>query len=329
MTAPDQWFFFDATERDLVAATLDHVRDARPEHHALLRGNLARLSSLAAIIRDSASISTSWRSLRGAGGSGEALVDLLRRVPEYDIELHLPTRAVLGQAYLVAKINFFKSLLYALIADGAPAPLCARMEVELGQSIYSKMLEELFTLIVTDRAADHGLKGRAAVFLFRIWDDRLLAEVDDVAPLLEAAWEARNKVRPVLGTMLGAHEIFRLFREARDDRFLEYYTGRDEVPPDEMASFEEFLFGLSHEDIGALRKHLSDQGLAALTPSEARDFLGPHHDAWASTLTGPQALYSDYRRRRMLAACRALNGSDGPKKVAEEYVLAAWLRHEG
>lgn len=329
MTAPEQWFFFDVTESELVAETLDHVREHRPEHHTLLQGNLSRLSSLAVIIRDSASIATSWQSLRGASGSGEALIDLLRRVPDYDIELHIPTRAVLGQAYLVAKINFFKSLHYALIADSGPESLCARMEVELGQSIYSKMLEELFTSILTDRAAEHALKGRAAVFLFRIWDDRLLAEVDDVAPLLEAAWEARNKVRPVLGTMLGAHEIFRLFREARDDRFLEYYTGRDEVPPDEMASFEEFLFGLSHEDIGALRRHLSEQHLASLTPAEARAFLGPHHDAWASTLTGPQALYSDYRRRRMLAACRALNGAPGPKKVAEEYVLAAWLRREG
>jgi hypothetical protein len=327
VTAPDAWFFFDASERALVSKTLDHVRDAAPEHHSLLCGNLTRLASLAALIRDSAAIGTSWQSMRGT--PGEALIDLLRRVPDYDVELHIPTRAVLGQAYLVAKINFFKSLTYALDGVASHDALRAEMEAELGQSIYSKMLEELFLSVVTDRTATHALKGRAAALLFRIWDDRLLAEVDDVAPLLESAWEARNKVRPVLGTMLGAHEIFRLFREARDDRFLEYYTSRDEVTADEMAAFEEFLFGLSHEDIGALRRHLSEQHLAALTPAEARDFLGPHHDAWASTHTGPQALYSDYRRRRMLAASRALNGLPGPKKVAEEYVLAAWLCREG
>ncbi len=329
MNAPDAWFFFDSTERDLVASTFERVRSADPERFELLSANLARLGSLAALIRDSASIATSWQSMRGVDTPGEALIDLLRRVPDYDIELHIPTRAVLGQAYLVAKINFFKSLNYALMTVEGTEALRAQMEAELGQSIYSKMLEELFVSIVTDRAAEHALKGRAAALLFRIWDDRLLAEVDDVAPLLEAAWEARNKVRPVLGTMLGAHETFRLFREARDDRFLDYYTGRDEVPPDEMAAFEEFLFGLSHEDIGALRTHLREHHVSSLTPAEARAFLGPHHDAWASTLTGPQALYSDYRRRRVLAGCRALTGSPGPKKVAEEYVLTAWLRREG
>jgi hypothetical protein len=90
-------------------------------------------------------------------------------------------------------------------------------------------------------------------FLYRIWEERLLIEVDDFAPLLESAWEARSKLLPVLGTMLGTHEVFRLFKEARDKRFLDYF-GEDDVENEQLLAFEEFVFGLSHEQIAQLRE---------------------------------------------------------------------------
>ena len=190
------------------------------------------------------------------------------------------------------------------------------------------MIEELFVTLVTDPARDRALKARAARLLFRIWDERLLSEVDDVAPLLEAAWQARNRVRPVLGTMLGTHEIFRLFQEARDDRFLDYYTGGEAVPDDEMAAFEEFLFGLSHEHIAALRGHLTVHHQSVVSTDDALRILGAGHDTWSPEITGPQAIYTNYRRRRRDATVRALTGARGPKKTAEEYVLAASLQRD-
>lgn len=325
-TEPQEWFFFDARERELVATALSWMHDASPAHEVLLRARMGRLGALAGLIRDSASIATSWQEMRWEPDPGEALIDLLCRVPEYDFELHAPTKAVIGQAYLIAKINFFKSLGYALSATNSPAAWRDRMEVEIGQSIYSKMIEELFISIVTDPSRPHALKARAAHLLFRIWDDRLLAEIDDISPLLEAAWQARNRVRPVLGTMLGAHEVFRLFQEASDDRFLDYYTNSDIVPDEEMAAFEEFLFGVSYEDITALRRHLVEHGVSAVSPDDARRLLGEGHLAWSSELMGPQAIYTNYRRRRMLAASRTLTSAIGPKRTAEEYVMAAFLQ---
>ena len=250
-----EWFFLDARETAVFAAALARVAERSAAEAALLRDGLARLGHLAEVIRDCPPSTAAGRGHRRGDGHGEALVDLLCRVPDYDLELHLPTRAVLGQAYLVAKINLFKSVGYALGRDDAAIRELA--DAEVAESIASKMIEELLVSIVTDPAGDRALKGRAASLLFRVWDERLTAEVDDIAPLLAAAWEARNRVRPVLGTMLGAQEMFRLFRATRDERFLDYYT-TESVPPEEMAAFEEFLFGLPHEDIAALRRHLAE-----------------------------------------------------------------------
>jgi hypothetical protein len=115
-------FFLDASERALVAEVLGVVARASPDQGKLLDGSLARLRSAAQVIRESPSIKASWHARDRSGAvSGETLVDLLCRVPDYDLDLHIPTKAVLGQAYLVAKINFFKALGYALESRGAPA----------------------------------------------------------------------------------------------------------------------------------------------------------------------------------------------------------------
>lgn len=322
------WFFFDAAERSLVERALDAVDRANGDQTGLLTANLARLHGLAELLTDSPSIASSWRARGRKGSSDESLIELLCSVPDYDLDLHLPTKAVLGQAYLIAKINFLKGLGYALESLETPPELSQRIELEVGQSIYSKLAEELFITIVTSPDAPRGAKASAARFLFRVWDERLLVEVDDFAPILEAVWQARSKVLPVLGTMLGTHEVFRLFREANDSRFLDYF-GSDDVADEQVLAFEEFLFGLSYEDIKKLREHLHDQGKACVTMDEARALLGNARPSWAPDAGGAQSLYTSYKKRRVKALYRALTAARGPKKTAEEYVMIAFLQAGG
>lgn len=319
------WFFFDAAERSLVEHAFDAVDRANASQGDLLTANLARLHGLAELLSESSSIASSWRARGGRGSSDESLIELLCRVPDYDLDLHLPTKAVLGQAYLIAKINFLKGLGYALEPLDAPPELSQRIELEVGQSIYSKLAEELFISIVTSPDAAQGVKAGAARFLFRVWDERLLVEVDDFAPILESVWKARSKVLPVLGTMLGTQEVFQLFRETSDFRFLDYF-GAEGVAEEQTLAFEEFLFGLSYEDIKKLREHLSEQGKACVSIEEARTLLGRAKPSWMPHGSGAQALYTSYKKRRVKAHYRALTGANGPKKTAEEYVMIAFLQ---
>ncbi len=331
MSAPcaPSWFFFDRSECELVTASLEAVERDNPEQGALLRVNLEIVAGAAEVIRKCPSISRESDAANGrAPFSGEALIDLLCRVPDYDLDLHIPTKAVLGQAFLIAKINFLKALGYALDAGGSPNDaLRDRIVEETGQSIYSKLAEELFVSIVTDPAGRADVKASAAQFLFRIWEDRLEIEIDDFAPVLESAWLARNKVRPVMGTLLGTHEVFQLFREARDDRFLDYF-GNDDVPEEQLLAFEEFLFGLSHEEIGELRQYMLAHGADVVSLDQARALLGGggHRKSWAPGHDGAQALYTSYKKRRVKALYRALTDVPGPKKTAEEYVMTAFLQ---
>jgi len=320
---PEDWFFFDEDERLLVAKVFAFIGEQSPEELALLRANQERLGRAASVIRESPSITTSGHTRGQIHLSGEPLIDLLCRVPDWDLELHIPTKAVLGQAYLVAKINFWKALGYALDTLGAPAELSDAVHHQLGQSIYTKLAEELFVSIVTDPTSKREVKKSAAKLLFHIWEDRLDAEVDEFAPVLEAVWEARNKVRPVLGTMRGTHEFFRLIAEVRDDRFLSYFEA-GVVPDEEVQAFEEFLFDISHEEITRLRAYLTERGASVLSADEARHVLGRGRESWMP-VGGPQALYTSYKKRKIKAHYRSLTGAPGPRKTAEEFVMTAFL----
>jgi hypothetical protein len=323
----EDWFFFDAAERDLVESALEAVGAASPEQRVVMEGMLSRLRKTAELIRDCPSIAASWSGSAGNVFSADRLIEQLCRVPDYDLDLHIPTKAVLGQAYLIAKINFLRALGYTVAAGGASSELSKRIELEVGQSIYTKLAEELFVSIVTDPGASSPVRTGAARFLFRIWEERLLIEVDDFAPVLESAWKARSKLLPVLGTMLGTHEVFRLFQESRDPRFLDYF-GEDEVEEEQVLAFEEFLFGLSHEEITRLRAHLTEGGRSCISLDEARALLGNTTTSWTPPGNGARALYTSYKMRRVNAAHRALTGASGPKKTAEEYVMIAFL-HAG
>lgn len=124
--------------------------------------------------------------------------------------------------------------------------------------------------------------------------------------------------------MLGTHEVFDLFQQARDSRFLDYFGG-DDVSQEQMLAFEEFLFGLSYEQIVKLRQHLTDTETACVSPSQARDVLG-QTGSWGPPANTPQAFYTSYKKRRVKGHYRELTGAPGPKKTAEEYVMMALLQ---
>lgn len=318
-------YFFDEAERALTVEGLDVVEAAAPTEVTLLYENLARLAHAADVVRESPPVFGSWEARRTFGGPDGTLLDLLCEVPDWDLDLHVPVRVIFGQAYLIAKINFFKALVYGLDTAAAVEELCDRAEFVLGQSIYSKLAEELFISIVTDRHAVRRLKVAAAHRLFSIWEDRLSAEIDDFAPVLESIWQARNKLRPVVGTTLGTHEFFRLLHDCHDTRFLDYF-GQD-VPEEQLQAFEEFVFNLGWEQLTTLRDTMQQREASAVTPDQARKLLG-RPPSWAPYDSGPQALYTSYKKRRVRAQYRSLTGAPGPRRTAEDFVMRAFLTLE-
>jgi hypothetical protein len=321
------WFFFDAAEAAHVDAALRTVADADADDAWDLRATLARLERAASLVRDTPSVAAPWRARGGRNFSGESLVELLCRVPDYDLDLNIPTKAILGQTYLITKINFFKAVRYALASLDAPDELTTGLSNDLARAVYSKLAEELFVSIVTDPTTPDDVKRNAARHLAGIWDRRLDVAMDSLARLLESVWQARSKLSPIMGTMLGMSEVFQLLRAACNLQFLDYFGG-DDVPEEQLLAFEEFLFGLSFEEISRLRQHMQEDAKDVVTLDSVRDLLGRTPLSMQPTMDDAQALYTSYKKRRVKAHYRALTGVEGPKRTAEEYMMIALL-HSG
>ncbi len=319
-------FFLDDGEKRVVDEALRVLAAAGSAQQTIIEDNLERLARAADLVRSCPSIERSFQFQGRKEVSSETLADLLCRLPDYDLDLHVPTKVVLGQAYLVAKINFFKGVGYALEGSSAPSDLHDRVAFEAGQSIYSKLAEELFLSIITDPHGAQPVKVHAARSLFDVWENRLSAEIDDFAPVLESVWVARNNMRPVLGTLRGTHELLRMLAGTQDHSFLDHFT-LEEVPLEEIQAFEEFLFGISHEEIHKLRLHLESQTKAVVSPDDARGILGRSKESWAP-MGGPQAIYSSYKKRKVKANYRVITETAGPKKTAEEYVMISFLERD-
>ena len=84
--------------------------------------------------------------------------------------------------------------------------------------------------------------------------------------------------------MLGTEEIFRLFSAARDERFLDYF-GRGDVPQEQVDAFEEFVFGLSYEEIQKLRRRTRFGDTGLVSREQARNLVSSASGEWVFEAT--------------------------------------------
>ncbi|MBI4584214.1 MAG: hypothetical protein HY717_09365 [Planctomycetes bacterium] len=256
--------------------------------------------------------------------SVDSLIESICRCEPSGIDFVLPTRALLGQSFQFAKINFFKAILYILNAISQPSEQVQQLVLDLrgilGDATYFKLFEELLIGSLSNLANPMPLKQASANLLIPIWEHRLMVPIEDFTGLLLSAWRARCRVQETFGTLVGIYEVFSLLRAECEPRFLDFFT-REFVTADELEAFREFLFGLSYEDLKKLRLFMEDNKITSVGPEEVRQILGhaisTHYDPEKS----PQMVYISYRRRRIRADYRVLTGSPGPQKTAEGYLL--------
>lgn len=317
--------FLDEHERALVEHVLVAIRQVRGYRD--IENNVGRLGWLARLAQSYPSL-WNWNVLGKRMRTDESLVRELMRLDWASSELDLPTKAAVGNAFLVAKVQLFRSLLLALeaCADEQTSSLATQVQQELDQAVYTLLGEEVLLNIVQAEETDDAVKRRAARVLVGVWDRPALTEVTEFSPALEALWFARNRVEVQLGTLMGVTEFFRLAQQNVPEEFVAFFT-REDRSPAEQAAFEEFLFGLLYEDIERLRAEMRARGIGCIDATFAREVLGP--DAVKCIGGGDSlALFRSYRRRALACAFRRMSRAPGPRRAAEAYLMEALLARD-
>jgi len=316
----------DRHESELVEQALAAVAQRSPSDAQILQGLIGELRSTSELLDRQRPLRRPT-ALGGENRDEQTLIEHLCTIDGLSGDLALPLKATLSRTHLLTKINFLRGFVKATGAL-VDVPTAVRMTHELreevAQSIYTLLAEELLLALLRKPDVARRTKQRAADQLITIWDDAAL-EIDDFAPLLESAWHARNRINSAYGTLLGATETFRLVTEDCSPEVLEFF-GRDGMSADESAAFEEFLFNMTSEELGTLRRAMQQHHVSAASPAWAAEILGRQiEELEHSHEIDPMALYRSYQRRQLAADFRLMSGAPGPRRTAEGYLMVYLL----
>jgi len=253
------------------------------------------------------------QKLGGAHRSAATLAHLLSRRAGRNDLLNLPTKAVLGHSFQVAKINYLFLLRH--LGRATPNGL-GREQIFLDLiflNVLTLMSEELLFAILQDEEVSGRVHARAAARLTDLWEHRLSWRARDLAPIIHSLWSVRGQLPPAdlngTGAMMGllerAHPAW--------GRFLGN-GGETAVP-----ALEEFLFDLSYEEILRAR----GAGKEGAQPAGKQP-----SGAEAAPAPDPREFFRFFRRRRRNAALRRRAGLPGPRKTIEEMLLSYLLSGE-
>ena len=333
-SAKRKWSILQESEAALVKKLLnllaDRADDAGRQGRAALLKGIERLEGLWDAISQFPSI-YSDESLGSRTRSFETLVETLSHINPYASEAYLPSRAVLGRGYAVAKYNFCR--LMGVVADEF---LSEREEIDelredvedvMRGAVLTVIAEDLLMSISGDDRLEERLRRRAAAVMAELWEDRAVGAIEEFFRLLTSIWRAKASITINYGTLAGIAEMFCLARAGCDPEFLSFFC-RDDVGEDEHAALLEFMFNATYEELEVMRRYMREHGVKALAAEDvARIFNVPLCRLHRTTHTAGDIFFT-FRERQTMASHRLIRGLPGPKKTAEEYVMIYFLRRD-
>ena len=272
--------------------------------------NLAKAIAYFPSLLERANTTTSTRT-------PEALVETLISYQEDgDTTLHMPSKAILGKGFLVAKIHTFFSMSklaknYAKMTDKE----VKEYSDETISMMFTLMAEDVYMNLIKDKNIALDIRREIANSLIILWEHRSDQTINDIAPVLQSVWTARRKLAPAFGTMMGTSELLMVTLQM-DDQWNAFIREKL-ADPEVTQAMEEFLFGVSYEQILRLKGILRDQGVKSIGRDEVSAYLGER--VKTDINLDYRDFYLLYTVRRDNARARQRLHLQGPKNTLEDH----------
>ena len=317
----------DHSKAELIFNTISKLQKDNVQNAQILKQQLEGLTQLCNLIREMPSLYR--KNSDNEQRTFNALVEHLSHYNTADGALGFPLKAILSQALLIAKIQFFRACVRFVTIQNTQDPsyhtLDNQLHEELAEAVYTQLAEQILLDVLQQKSISEIQKHSAAKYLIDIWEDDAL-EATNFCPLIDAAWLARNHIDSTLGSLLGTTEYINLVNEYCPSEFLDFFD-RSDVSEDERNAFEEFLFDMTYEEISLLRHHMDKEHIAAINCENAEAIIGRTIDhEHTDDFIQPMALHRSFMRRQRAAQLRNANNTQGPKQTAETYIMLHLLQ---
>jgi hypothetical protein len=291
------------------------LNGTNPEGYELVEIRFSRLQILGEAVFCYPSIRDT-QFLKGIIQDEERLTESLLEFSSSDRLLHIPTKVVAMRSFLVAKFHAFSLLSYVV---GGREDFQAQVKSSIFAVINTLMGEAVYFSCLEDPGFSQVTKASLANDLISLWDSGVDLRGVRHFTALASLWIARDAAPPSFGTMDGSTELLRITMDMEED-WRDFLI--DECSNDETRwALEEFLFGLSWEEIQQIRSRLSRYGINAVGYEEIRSYLDSQPAYSMVNHSDPRAIYDFFIERKDACVLRKRVNAPGPKHTLEEIYL--------
>jgi len=254
--------------------------------------------------------------LKGIIRDGECLTDALQDFSSPSRLLHIPTKVVALRSFLVAKFHAFSLLLHTV---DERHEYYAPLRNVIISVVCTLIAEDAYFSCLEDPGFSRNTKSSIANDLIHLWDSGVDPRGIRYLSALSSLWIVRDAVPPTFGTMDGNAELLHISIDMEHDwrEFLMEESSNDET----KWALEEFLFGLSYEEIFQIRSRLKRFGVTAIGYDEIRLYLGSKPAYSQVSERDPRAIYDFFVERKDACTLRKRMSAPGPRHTLEEIYL--------
>ncbi|MGP1437513.1 MAG: hypothetical protein ACTTKH_00405 [Treponema sp.] len=313
---------FTNEERELVAKVFDEVSAISSTSFKKIKQKLTDLEEVATSISKYPSIKGS-SVLAGKTRTESSLVESLCTFNSDSTLLTLPTKTILGKAYLVAKFHTFVAFYKVASNLKLEKTYIDALNNATFNIMFTIMAEDVYLSLLKDQGLKNEVKEEIAYSLTDLWESRLDKNTFKFSSMLTIIWEARTKIAPAFGTMLGTVEFFS-FSGYVGTKWAHFISEKLRIK-EVLWALEEFLFGISYEEIAFIREKLKEENLQAISRDEAFKMLNKTSDF---TSTDVRSFYASYSERRNNAEARKRLKVEGPIRILEDYCVRSFFENK-
>ena len=304
-------------EEELLVGKIENwLKETKSQDYALVKERFHLLRNLGDAVFAYPSIRNT-QFLKGILRDENHLAESLLAFSTASHLLRIPAKVVALRGFLVAKFHAFL-LLSHLTSENKDFHIPVRNITF--SVVFTLMAENVYFSCLDDPGFSGNTKSRLADDLISLWDSGTDTRSVRHLMALSSLWTARDSSPPSFGTMDGNTELVRISIDMENADWEEFLK-EESTNNNTRWALEEFLFGLSYEEIVQVRARLKRYGVTSVSHDELRNYLDSMPVYSVVNDHNPRAIYDFFIERRDACSLRKRISATGPLHTIEEIYL--------
>jgi len=316
-TAEHSYQVLSEQEELLVERVEEWLNEKRPQDYYIAHERFRRLRNLGNAVFDYPSIRET-RFVRDILVNEHQLTESLLAFSAPSHVLRIPAKVAALRSFLIAKFHAFTLLARLTEKNEELHNLVRNIPFTV---VFTLMAEDVYFSCLDDPGFSNDTKSKLANDLIALWDSGTDQRSIHHLMALSSLWKARDSAPPIFGTMDGNAELLRISIDMGTDTEWEDFLKGESTSDYTRWALEEFLFGLSYEEIQKVRSRLIRYGVKAVSHDEVRSYLDSTPEYSVVNDHDPRAIYDFFIERKDACNLRKRVNAPGPLNTLEEIYL--------